>query len=659
MKKMLSALLVCFLCRAFAGVEQHPPQSAINGLMNEYYAAQKVTPLPAISDQTFVRRAYLDIAGRIPTYEECTTFLGSKDPYKRDKLVDDLLDSPAFNSHMFNWWADLLRLKSRLSNQIPGGQEYIDWIKQCIEDNVPFDQVVYALITAEGYPHENPATGYYMRDTGMPLDNMSNTAQIFLGTQLQCAQCHDHPFDDWTQKQFYELAAHTYGVQTRIRPQNQEAFQGVMEHARRERMQASRDGDRAMFRAFQEIFAPFAFGAKESIRPLRLPKDYQYDNGKPNETVEPRVIFGEAAATSKGVPARESYANWIISPENPRFTKVIANRMWKKVMGLGLFEPVDDFTSEREITHPKLLDYLSTLMTDVDYDLKEFLRTLYKTDLYQREKNTKDIRHDETWHFTGPIMHRMTAEQIWDSMMTLAIKDLDTKSGPRVTQRYGDLEARAKNLKGKSSEEIFTMAKDLADLEKGLITKQASLRQRAQDMGNDPAERRRLAREQNQYQRERRIKTNEILGIDQGGGEMMGASMMSPNPRNRMEQQFVRASELPSPAQNGHFLRQFGQSDREVIENANTEASVPQVLAMMNGQFSQNLLHERSMLRRTVSEGDGLTEMIDRLFLTVLSRKPDASERQIIAQQFKKRGKMAMQDITWALVNTQQFVFIP
>ena len=139
----------------------------------------------------------------------------------------------------------------------------------------------------------------------------------------------------------------------------------------------------------------------------------------------------------------------------------------------------------------------------------------------------------------------------------------------------------------------------------------------------------------------------------------MGASMMSPNPRNRMEQQFVRASELPSPAQNGHFLRQFGQSDREVIENANTEASVPQVLAMMNGQFSQNLLHERSMLRRTVSEGDGLTEMIDRLFLTVLSRKPDASERQIIAQQFKKRGKMAMQDITWALVNTQQFVFIP
>ena len=164
------------------------------------------------------------------------------------------------------------------------------------------------------------------------------------------------------------------------------------------------------------------------------------------------------------------------------------------------------------------------------------------------------------------------------------------------------------------------------------------------------------------YQRERRMKTNEILGVtdyEMDGGPMMMAGAGNRGGRNGFERQTVRASELSSPAQPGTFLRQFGQSDRDVIENANADASVPQVLAMMNGPFSQNLLHERSLLRKTISGGNGPSDMIDRLFLTILSRKPDLEEKRMVATQLEKRGKIAIQDVTWALVNTQQFIFTP
>ena len=647
-----------------------PPQHHIDTLLNKYYSEQGVEPTDLISDETYVRRAYLDIAGRIPTYAETVTFLGDDQPYKREALVDSLLDSEAYVSNMFNWWADLLRTKSRLSNQIPGGPDYIEWIKDSVRDNLPFDQMVYALITAEGYPRDNPAVGYYLRDNGMPLDNMSNTAQLFLGTQLQCAQCHDHPFDTWTQKQFYELAAHTYGVQTRLRVQDNPMFKEVSDHIRQERVAAFRNRnsmsggaqpDRARFRAFQEIFSPFNYGAVETSRPLTLPKDYQYDNAAPNERVAPSVIFGESHA--HGTSSREAYANWMIDPENPRFTKVIANRMWAEVTGRGLFEPVDDLTAHTQVTNPELLDTLSDLMIDLDYDLKEFQRVLYKTQLYQREKNTQDISTEETWHFTGPTMERMSAEQIWDSMMTLIVRDIDTKKGPEVAQRYGDQAQRADALKTKSPEEIMEMADQLATLEKENVARQSEMRQKQTELSS-ATDRRRFGMEAAKYQRERRAKTNAILGVEPAGeySMMMGGGNNNNSMagrRSQVERRLVRASEQPSPAPPGTFLRQFGQSDREVIENANTEASIPQVLALMNGEYGQNMLNERGLLLQTIKEGETPTEKIDRLFVSILSRKPDPQEKKLVLEQLKERGRMGMVDIAWALLNTQQFIFIP
>ena len=191
---------------------------AIDKILNSTYQKRQVKIPAKIDEAALVRRLYLSLAGRIPTFEEINSYLSNTSDQKKSQLIEELTESTGYDSHMFNWWADLLRLKSRMrgGNQIQAGQLYNHWVKEQVVQNVPFDQMTYSLVTAEGYPWENGAVGYYLRDSGMPLDNMSNTAQIFLGTQMVCAQCHNHPFDKWTQMEYYKMASFTYGISTRM-----------------------------------------------------------------------------------------------------------------------------------------------------------------------------------------------------------------------------------------------------------------------------------------------------------------------------------------------------------------------------------------------------------------------------------------------------------
>lgn len=170
-------------------------------------------PNKATDDYTFVRRVHLDIAGAIPTLVQTNAFISSKSE-KREALIDSLLSSPGYVSHMFNYWASILRIKDRPDNNMLA-YAYRDWVKEQLRINRPYDEWVREMLTAEGKLWQNPAVGYTLRDTGMPLVHVDNTIRVFLGTQIGCAQCHDHPFDKWTQKEFYELAAFTHGTSTR------------------------------------------------------------------------------------------------------------------------------------------------------------------------------------------------------------------------------------------------------------------------------------------------------------------------------------------------------------------------------------------------------------------------------------------------------------
>ena len=202
---------------ADSGTKRVTAADRIDQFIEAGYAANDVEAHPEVSDETFVRRIYLDIAGRIPTREESKTFLADTGANKRNRLINQLLESEAYVHHFFNYWSDLLRAKTRISgngNSTPAGMAYLEWIKDALRDNMPYDEMARALIAADGQSWNNGAVGYYLRDYGMPLDNLALTSQVFLGTQIVCAQCHDHPFDEWTQMDYYKMAAFTYGVLT-------------------------------------------------------------------------------------------------------------------------------------------------------------------------------------------------------------------------------------------------------------------------------------------------------------------------------------------------------------------------------------------------------------------------------------------------------------
>ena len=665
---------------------------AIDNLVEQNLAAHQQRPNPICDDETFLRRIYLDVVGRIPDYDEAKTFLQSRDSDKRAKLIDDLLESPGYNSHQYNYWADILRIKNRLGGGNPG-KPYIDFVKASIAHNTPYDEFVRELLTADGpaLQRGNGAVGYYLRDRGMPEDNMANTVRVFLGTRLECAQCHDHPFDKWTQREFFEMVAFRGGVNTRNAPNGKKGA------ALAKRRQINKSDANAKVKQLAiNMLRPLTYGVFGSGTGLaRLPDSYQYDDGKPNEIVTAKPLFGEddlvhptipvsrkqrkrrrrpGQASTTEIPgareigSRDVFADWLTSPDNPRFTQVIANRLWKKTMGLGLIEPVDDMSDASEASNPELLEYLAEHMVAVDYDLKQFYRTIYNSKSYQREASDADIEDPTTYHFPGPLLRRLSAEQLWDSFLTLAVPDLDTRENPR------DKIARAmigkdpydsfEKVKDMSIDEILAKAEEELELRNNPKKRREQMKAAMMSANEDTkfAEeakemRQRIAKLRVLQKRMRKNKNKQAVRRIQA--QITELSQQLRFVPTRVGADLLRASELQSPAPPGHFLREFGQSDREQIENANSEPAVNQVLSLMNGQIEKRIIsNPRTVLMRNVVKADSVPQKIDVIFLSMLSRKPSRSEKKLWLEAGRKSGPDAANDLIWTLANTSEFMFV-
>lgn len=571
----------------------------IDQLVDQNLRKYKVEPNPLCSDEVFARRAYLDITGAIPTYQEVQRFLVAKDADKRARLIDNLLNTDGYASHYYNFWADILRLNERLTNNAPG-RPYCEWVRESLEANKPYDEFVSEMLTAEGKVWENPAAGYIIRDSGMPLDAMNNTVRIFLGTQIGCAQCHNHPFDRWTQKEFYEMAAFTFGTQTR-RGAGDKMFGGgnVVARLREDLKKADDkfDGGGKYNRFLQgNLVEVYDNGAS-----VRLPHDYQYDDGKPKAVVAPKTIFDPPAVINKGETPRVAFARWLTSKENPRFAKTIANRLWRELFGIGQIEPVDDIKDESVAENPELLTFLTAEMVRLDFDTKEYLRILLNTKAYQREATGEQVTPGEEYHFPGPVLRRMSPEEVWDSFVTLAVFDLkDYQPEPaKVLTKLVDLD-----LKTATAEQIMKRDEELRDATSAKI-------------------------------RNARTKSYTYKGT-----------------------LLVRAADLPAPMPPGHFLRQFGQSDRETIEGNTTDGAVPQVLQMFNGPITHMLLDPKSLLFKNVVSEEKPDERVNVIFLSILSRRPTPDEKQIALAEIREHGPAGYGNVIWALVNTREFLFI-
>jgi Protein of unknown function (DUF1549)/Protein of unknown function (DUF1553) len=622
----------------------------IDRLIDAALTQRDIKSQPRAVDEVFLRRVYLDIVGRIPTAQEANDFLTNLKSDKREALIKQLIGSEGYLSHQYNYWADLLRATSRLQNRYPG-QSYIDYLKQSLRDNKPYDKWVSEMIQAEGHALApgNGATGYYIRDAGMPLDNMSNTIQIFLGTQLACAQCHNHPTDKWTRMDYFQMAAFTTGtsVDKNYNGDKEKVKFTEMLALKKQIKEAPLEVRNAMKRFGETVGLVVKDTDSASIK---LPADYQYADAKGGSKVEAEVMMG-TAEISKNTTPRSVYASWMISQE--RFAQVIANRMWKKVMGMGLVEPVDNYKDDTVASHPEVMEFITRLMVAVKFDLRKFQEILYATETYQRATLRTDVEQAD-YAFQGRLLHRLTAEQAWDSLMTLAVSDIDTHKGADATDLYAMYEKEKDftpmqvfeqaNSQVQNREKAVTLKKEFEVLK----AKMASAKEGAEKIAV-LAELKALGERRDEI-----MQTVDPLVMKKKFGEGKGSGARD----SKMGQgNLLRASELPSPAPSSHFLRTFGQSDRELIDNSTTDAAVTQALALMNGMVEVDILTNRSVLYGNVMKVSGAEDKAKALWMTILSRQPTMQE-MTMASRLLAIDKNAANDLAWALINSREFLFV-
>ncbi|MCI0333037.1 MAG: DUF1549 and DUF1553 domain-containing protein [Planctomycetes bacterium] len=589
---------------------------AIDRFIDDKLSQKKIEPLPITGDEQFVRRIYLDVVGRIPTLVEARAFLDSKESGKRARLIESLLQSAGHVSHQFNFWADILRVKEH-----DGGISrafYINWIKDSLASNKAYDQFVRELVTASGsgWQRGNGAVGYYFRDRGMPLDNMANTLRIFAGTRVACAQCHDHPHDRWTRRQMFEMAAFTANLTT---DNTDELFKAIYQVEKATTDEELRHLSQVVRNTYHR---DRVLGTSDGT--IQLPADYQYPDAKPGEKIAAHAIFGPAGLPASESPAdyRDRFGDWLTSPENPRFTSVIANRLWRRVMGRGLIEPVDDLRDDTKATHPELLEYLTQLMKDLRYDMRAYMLVLYNTQTYQRSVDPEEPDEGESNYFRGRLLTRMTAEQAWDSLMTLVVPEVDTRES------------------GLNSSVIYYGGRPVLVGKEDMHTRFDKVKTHTVDQHWE-------------------FVVSELKAMKDDLQSQLDAERAAPNNVKPIYNFEVRASELGAPAAPGHFLRTFGQSNREFIEGGSKASNVTQFMPMFNGLVESQLLQNpESVLMQHLASKDSPSEKCDIAFLSILSRLPTDEERAMIAATSPTDDSWRQQDVVWALLNSQEFLFV-
>jgi hypothetical protein len=341
-----------------------------------------IPPSDVCTDQEFIRRASLDLCAVLPTPDEVKAFVADTAKDKRAKLIDKLLERPEYADFWTLKWADVLR-NNRKTVQVKGTHVYQSWLHQHIDKNTPFDEVVRELLTADGSTFANPPANYY-RISREPTVLAESTAQLFFGVRMQCAKCHNHPFERWTQDDYYSLAA--FFARVRQKP------------------------DR-----LEPAAAPNAPGA-EVIYSDRAGEVTQPRSGK---VMAPKIMGRPAPAIPPGKDRREVLAEAVTAKDNPFFAKSVVNRIWFHLTGRGVVDPVDDFRESNPSANDELLDALAKDFVDHKYDVKYLIRTIMNSRTYQLSAQTNELNKDDNKYFSHAVTKLLTAEQLLDALCTV------------------------------------------------------------------------------------------------------------------------------------------------------------------------------------------------------------------------------------------------
>jgi hypothetical protein len=353
-----------------------PRTNPVDGPIWDKLKQLNLTPSVSASESTFLRRVHLDIIGRLPTPKEAEEFLTDSQKDKRTRLIDNLLARREYADHWANKWADLLR-PNPYRVGIKAVYNFDGWIRDSFRQNKPYDQFVRELITSKGSSYRDGATVLF-RDRREPEEATTIICQLFLGIRLDCAKCHHHPFEIWSQDDFYSMAAYF-----------------------------ARLGHRG------EGVSPPISGGEEILFTAASGSVKHPVHGK---LMVPKPLFGKTGEISDNADPRESLAQWITSSDNPYFSRVIVNRVWADLMGRGLVEPVDDLRATNPATNGVLLESLAAEFRKQGYDLKKLIRLITTSHAYQLSSIPNENNASDNRNYSRHYRQRLRAEVLLDAV---------------------------------------------------------------------------------------------------------------------------------------------------------------------------------------------------------------------------------------------------
>jgi hypothetical protein len=351
-----------------------PVNNYVDPLVHDKLHKLRITPSELCSDEVFVRRVTLDITGALPDKETFDGFMTDASPDKRSKLIDRLLERKEFTEMWVMKFAELLQIQTDANQGMSYKATllYFNWLKDRIANNVPMDQIVRELLTSTGGTFVNPSTNYYQVERD-GLKITENVAQVFMGMRIQCAQCHNHPFDQWTQNDYYSFASF-----------------------------------------FSQIGRKRAADPRESIIYNRRSGEINHPVHK--KPMPPKFLGGETPEIKRGTDRRAVMAKWLASPENPFFARNLANIVWGHFFGQGIIEPVDDVRVSNPPSNPQLLDELAKRFTEYNYDFKKLVRDVCNSRTYQLSSATTESNKDDLRNFARSHLRRLRAEVLLDAI---------------------------------------------------------------------------------------------------------------------------------------------------------------------------------------------------------------------------------------------------
>jgi Protein of unknown function (DUF1549)/Protein of unknown function (DUF1553) len=415
------------------------PAAALASTIDRHIAHKladgKVPPAPRADDATYYRRIHLALGGRIPAPSEVRLFLESVDPDKRSKALDRLLDSAAYANHMTTvlrgWLLPEAIANPEVANAVPGFEA---WLRHRVQTNQPYDKFVQELLTfpldarqntprtmTDDAPNSTPVAFYNAKD-GKPENLAAATSRLFLGVQLECAQCHNHPFAKWSREQFWGMAAFFGGV-------------------------SRQDG------ALRELPNRREMGIPNTDR--TVPATFLDDK-------EPSWQFRKSP--------RVTLANWIVEKDNPFFAKAAINRLWRHLLGAGIVDPVDDFHEQNLPSHPELLAELAAAFVDSGYDLKFILRAICRSETFGRSSAISHPGQRNVRLFAAFPVQGLTPEQLFDSLSVVAGTPLEGPGGNYLANGSPKRQfVETFNRMGKPTETQTTIIQALALMNGGLV----------------------------------------------------------------------------------------------------------------------------------------------------------------------------------------------